>query len=511
MTVRTLIVDDDVRVADIHKGYVERVEGFSVAGVANRGTEALRKILEDEPDLVLLDIYLPDLGGLEVCRRLRAANNLVDVIAVTAARDVDTVKGAVGLGVAQYLVKPFTFATFRDKLERYAAYRALTEKAGEADQTDIDAMLSELRAPAATPLPKGLSKETLELVARTLKQAGSSVGAAETAAKAGLSRVTARRYLEHMVQSQQVELELRYGGSGRPEHRYGWPAAAECRRGPPPERHRRPTRRARAARCGPACARRLRQTRPRPGTAARAPGEAPPSAPPGRPRSRRAERERRLEAAVAELGARLVVMSEQREDVERRRDRQRDGAQSERLPRRARRPSPGPGSSCSTSRTGATCASTSAARPRRRSPRTTERTPRPRAHRPARVARPLERGHHAAGEQRERTRGAFVEPPTDGLEVLAQPGRPGRVQADPGVGAEAELRQVLARAAGLGLEVVRALEQHALGARPPSARSRRGTRPRRPRRRRSPLPSAPVATDHGEERGAQRRHGLAWP
>ena len=222
MTVRTLIVDDDVRVADIHKGYVERVEGFSVAGVANRGTEALRKILEDAPDLVLLDIYLPDLGGLEVCRRLRAANNLVDVIAVTAARDVDTVKGAVGLGVAQYLVKPFTFATFRDKLERYAAYRALTEKAGEADQTDIDAMLSELRAPAATPLPKGLSKETLELVARTLKQAGSSLGAAETAAKAGLSRVTARRYLEHMVQSQQVELELRYGGSGRPEHRYRW-------------------------------------------------------------------------------------------------------------------------------------------------------------------------------------------------------------------------------------------------------------------------------------------------
>ena len=134
MTVRTLIVDDDVRVADIHKGYVERVEGFSVAGVANRGTEALRKILEEAPDLVLLDIYLPDLGGLEVCRRLRAANNLVDVIAVTAARDLDTVKGAVGLGVAQYLVKPFTFATFRDKLERYAAYRKLAERTTEADQ-----------------------------------------------------------------------------------------------------------------------------------------------------------------------------------------------------------------------------------------------------------------------------------------------------------------------------------------------------------------------------------------
>jgi response regulator of citrate/malate metabolism len=222
MTVRTLIVDDDARVADIHKGYVERVEGFSVAGVANRGTEALRRVIEDEPDLVLLDIYLPDLGGLEVCRRLRAANNLVDVIAVTAARDLDTVKGAVGLGVAQYLVKPFTFAAFRDKLERYAAYRALTEKAGEADQTDIDAMLGELRTPGATPLPKGLSRETLELVARTLKAASEPCSAAETAELAGLSRVTARRYLDHLTQTQQVELELRYGGSGRPEHRYRW-------------------------------------------------------------------------------------------------------------------------------------------------------------------------------------------------------------------------------------------------------------------------------------------------
>jgi CheY-like chemotaxis protein len=98
--IRTLIVDDDVRVAEIHCGYVAKVGGFEVVGVAHRGTEALRRVLEDEPDLILLDIYLPDLGGLEVCRRLRAAGNLTDVIAVTAARDVDTVRSAVGLGVA---------------------------------------------------------------------------------------------------------------------------------------------------------------------------------------------------------------------------------------------------------------------------------------------------------------------------------------------------------------------------------------------------------------------------
>jgi response regulator of citrate/malate metabolism len=222
MTVRTLIVDDDVRVADIHKSYVERVDGFTVTGVAHRGTEALRRVLEDQPDLILLDIYLPDLGGLEVCRRLRAAGNLVDVIAVTAARDVETVKGAVGLGVAQYLVKPFAFATFREKLERYAAYKHRADRGGEAHQEEIDAMLGELRTPGAMPLPKGLSKETLDLVARTLKDADTPLGAAETAEQAGLSRVTARRYLEHLVSANQAELELRYGGSGRPEHRYRW-------------------------------------------------------------------------------------------------------------------------------------------------------------------------------------------------------------------------------------------------------------------------------------------------
>ena len=221
MTIRTLIVDDDVRVAEIHQGYVEKVDGFAVAGVAHRGAEALRRVVADEPDLILLDIYLPDVGGLEVCRRLRAAGNLTDVIAVTAARDVDTVRGAVGLGVAQYLVKPFAFSTFREKLERYAAFRARATKAGEAGQEEIDAMLGALRSSSAIPLPKGLSRETLALVARTLREAGDAIGAAELAEHAGLSRVTARRYLEHLVEQRAVELELKYG-SGRPEHRYRW-------------------------------------------------------------------------------------------------------------------------------------------------------------------------------------------------------------------------------------------------------------------------------------------------
>jgi response regulator of citrate/malate metabolism len=122
--IRTLVVEDDARVAEVHRAYVERLAGFAVVGVVHRGTEALEAVTRGDVDLVLLDIYLPDVGGLEVCRALHARSRRpVDVIAVTAAQDVETVRNAVAQGVVQYLVKPFSFATFRDKLERYAAYR----------------------------------------------------------------------------------------------------------------------------------------------------------------------------------------------------------------------------------------------------------------------------------------------------------------------------------------------------------------------------------------------------
>ena len=221
--IRTLIVDDDVRVADIHRGYVEKVDGFEVAGIAHRGAEALQRVLDDEPDLILLDIYLPDLGGLEVCRRLRAAGNLTDVIAVTAARDVDTVRGAIGLGVAQYLVKPFAFATFREKLERYAAFRANAQRTAARPSRTRSTRCSANCAPAARSRCRRASPRRRSISSRARCARPEELGAAEVADAAGLSRVTARRYLEHLVEQHSVALELKYGG-GRPEHRYRWAA-----------------------------------------------------------------------------------------------------------------------------------------------------------------------------------------------------------------------------------------------------------------------------------------------
>jgi two-component system CitB family response regulator len=219
--IRVLIVDDDFMVARVHQGFVERVTGFTVAGVAHNGADALAAAERLRPDLVLLDIYLPDISGLEVLRRLRESAHPADVLAITAARDIDTVRTALRGGVVHYVIKPFAFDTLRDRLERYAAaVRRLTDKT-EAGQEDVDRLFGTLRSGEAA-LPKGLTAATAELVAQVLSSSSADLSASECAVLAGLSRVATRRYLEHLVQIGKAQVRLRYGGTGRPEHRYSW-------------------------------------------------------------------------------------------------------------------------------------------------------------------------------------------------------------------------------------------------------------------------------------------------
>jgi response regulator of citrate/malate metabolism len=224
--IRTLIVDDDVRVAAAHREYVEKVPGFSVVAIAHRGADALEITQQTQVDLVLLDFYLPDLSGLDVCRVLRArSRHPVDVIAVTAARDVDTVRSAVAHGVVQYLIKPFTFASLREKLERYAAYRSEADHRAEADQQVVDKLLGTLRGSTPPSLPKGLSRNTYLLVAEALRAADREMTVLQIAEQTKLSRVTARRYLEHIAAEGLAALSMRYGSTGRPEHLYRWSSA----------------------------------------------------------------------------------------------------------------------------------------------------------------------------------------------------------------------------------------------------------------------------------------------
>ena len=219
--IRTLVVDDDFRVADLHCAYVERIPGFQVIGRAHAGGEALRDVEQLQPDLVLLDIYLPDMSGLEVLQHLREEEKTpVDVIAITAARDVESLRAAMRGGVVHYLIKPFLFPTFEEKLLSYAAARDRMTRLGRAEQGDVDRIFSALRTARKEALPKGLSDATLELIVQALGRSLSGLPATAVAEAAGVSRVTARRYLDHLCQIGRVELTLRYGGPGRPEHRY---------------------------------------------------------------------------------------------------------------------------------------------------------------------------------------------------------------------------------------------------------------------------------------------------
>lgn len=213
-----LVVDDDFMVAEIHRRFVDRVDGFRAVGVARTGAEALTATRELRPQLILLDVYLPDMTGLKVLQRLRSEENRVDVIMITAARELDTVRGALDGGATDYLIKPFEFPQLETKLRAYAARADALQSAGGADQRLIDALFGGPAAAPAKSLPKGLGAETGELVLAAVRDA-CEVSAAECADVVGISRVSARRYLEHYLSAGVLELRLQYG-VGRPERRY---------------------------------------------------------------------------------------------------------------------------------------------------------------------------------------------------------------------------------------------------------------------------------------------------
>ncbi|WP_326657418.1 DUF7342 family protein [Streptomyces sp. NBC_00385] len=220
--IEVLVVDDDVRVARINAAYVSKVPGFRVAAQAHSAADALAAVEERPVDLILLDHYMPDRTGLAVVRELRSRGHRTDVIMVTAARDVATVREAMREGALQYLVKPFTYAGLRTKLEAYAALRSSLESGGEAEQGEVDRLFGALWAAGEPDLPKGHSATTAELVRQALRGADGPLSAQEIAESAGMSRQTAQRYLKLLERSGRVRLTLRYGETGRPEHRYAW-------------------------------------------------------------------------------------------------------------------------------------------------------------------------------------------------------------------------------------------------------------------------------------------------
>ncbi|KZE37535.1 transcriptional regulator [Bhargavaea cecembensis] len=223
-----LIVEDDFRVADINRQYIEAVEGFRVAGTARSGSEALDFLARPDPmpDLVLLDLYIPDVQGLELFRTIRRLYPDMDLIAVTAANEAETVRGLLRGGIFDIIIKPFDAERFAKTLERYRAFRQQTDSAAAFTQQEIDRFTGfrgfSPSAPAGgDDLPKGIDPITLgEILSFFDESRPEGITAAELSKEIGTSRSTARRYLEYLVSAGKIRTHLIYGTVGRPERRY---------------------------------------------------------------------------------------------------------------------------------------------------------------------------------------------------------------------------------------------------------------------------------------------------
>lgn len=223
--IRTIIAEDDPRIAEIQHRFLEKLDAFEAIGLAHNIEDCREMIEVLEPDLVLLDIHFPDGNGLEFLKSLRDQNLNIDVILVTAARDVESVKSAMHGGVFDYIVKPLEFSRMRDSLSRYQDHFQRLNALDTVEQSDIDGLLPGAKpnySPhlAGNSLPKGIDTLTLNKIRNYFQTTAGSQGAESVGQKIGVSRTTARRYLEYLVSTSELIVDVTYGGVGRPERHY---------------------------------------------------------------------------------------------------------------------------------------------------------------------------------------------------------------------------------------------------------------------------------------------------
>jgi two-component system CitB family response regulator len=214
---RVLIVDDDFHVAKLHAAYVDSVAGFMALPPAGSASLALQAIHSLRPDLVLLDVYLPDASGLDLLGQLD-----VDTMILSAASDAASLRVAFRRGALGYLLKPFTAESLSQQLRSYARYRRILAQPGALDQDTVERAKRSLIPGDVTPSAK--PRSATEAAVLESLEPGEQYSAAEVAGRVGVSRATAQRYLSSLADDGAVDIQLRYGTTGRPEHRYGLPA-----------------------------------------------------------------------------------------------------------------------------------------------------------------------------------------------------------------------------------------------------------------------------------------------
>ena len=219
--INVLIVEDDPMVASINKRYVESIEGFRVAGTATNGEEALRLIKNRNIDLIILDIYMPRIDGISFLKKIRQNNITIDVILVTAAKEIESFDQSMALGAVDYLVKPFEYERFKKSLENYRRRHKILSGKDVIRQEDIDKMSHAGSGERGKSTPKGLHIKTLNRVRNYMcNKKGELVSAEEAANALSITKVTVRRYLDYLASIGEIEIEVEYGAVGRPTNLY---------------------------------------------------------------------------------------------------------------------------------------------------------------------------------------------------------------------------------------------------------------------------------------------------
>lgn len=221
--IEILIIEDDKRISDIHRRFIEKLEGFKVIGSAYTGEEATDWIISYKPDLVLLDVYLPDTLGTELLAVIQEYSPDTDIIFITAAAEANIVKKAFRSGVADYILKPLTFEKFKESLLSYKTKRDILTGNGEVQENLIDSLWNKSAVHTSNlgdHPPKGIDPITKEKIVNYIKKINGGITAEALGLEVGVSRSTARRYLEYLASEKLVFAELIYGTVGRPERRY---------------------------------------------------------------------------------------------------------------------------------------------------------------------------------------------------------------------------------------------------------------------------------------------------
>lgn len=220
--INVLLIEDDLMVQEVNKEFINKVEGFQVIGIAGNGKEGMKLLRQLSPDLIVIDLYMPLMDGLDTLHLLRQENLQVDVIVITAASDIKTVRQVMKHGVFDYIMKPFKFERMKQALEHYQSVQSRLSEKGRISQEELDSLLFQKTGGTdeAEQLPKGLNAVTLQKIILYLRETNKSLSAEEVAEGVGAARVTVRRYLDYLEKSGRVKIDIQYGVIGRPINRY---------------------------------------------------------------------------------------------------------------------------------------------------------------------------------------------------------------------------------------------------------------------------------------------------